>query len=179
MVHIIVFLLLLLLLLPRLLMLIILFFLFVFLPVVLAVYYLFLRKTKRLKNIFLLIASLFFYAWGEPVHVFLMIAVILANWLYGILVDHFRERKTAAKLVLLLMVLTDIGVLGWFKYSGFVVENINRFLKLSLPVPKVALPIGISFYTFQTMSYTIDVYRKVVPAQHNIVAFATYVGSGE
>lgn len=150
-------------------------FLFVFLPVVLAVYYLFLRKTKRLKNIFLLIASLFFYAWGEPVHVFLMIGVILANWLYGILADHFRERKTAAKLILFLMVLTDIGVLGWFKYSGFVVENINRFLRLSLPVPRVALPIGISFFTFQAMSYVIDVYRGKGKVQKNPLQVGLFI----
>lgn len=150
-------------------------FLFVFLPVVLAVYYLFLRKTKRLKNIFLLIASLFFYAWGEPVHVFLMIGVILANWLYGILADYFRERKTAARLILFLMVLTDIGVLGWFKYSGFVVENINRFLRLSLPVPRVALPIGISFFTFQAMSYVIDVYRGKGKVQKNPLQVGLFI----
>lgn len=142
-------------------------FLFVFLPTVLAIYYLFLRKTKKVKNIFLLAASLFFYAWGEPEYVFLMIAVILANWLYGILVDRVRDKKHLVKLILVLMVATNIGVLGWFKYSGFVAENMNRFLKLSLTVPVVALPIGISFFTFQAMSYVIDVYRGKGKVQKN------------
>lgn len=150
-------------------------FLFVFLPVVLAVYYLFLRKTRKCKNLFLLAASLFFYAWGEPVYVYLMIAVILANWLFGILVDHFREQKTAARICLVLMVLTDAGVLGWFKYSGFVVENLNRFLKLSIPVPVVALPIGISFFTFQAISYVVDVYRGKGKVQKNPLEVGLFI----
>lgn len=135
-------------------------FLFVFFPVVLVVYYAFLRKTKTLKNIFLLLASLFFYAWGEPVYVFLMIGTILANWFFGILVDGFRDKKAVVRLVLALMVLANIGTLGWFKYSEFTVLQINRFLHTNIPVPIVPLPIGISFYTFQAMSYVIDVYRQ-------------------
>ena len=87
-------------------------FLFVFFPVVLVVYYAFLRKTKTLKNIFLLLASLFFYAWGEPIYVFLMIGTILANWFFGILVDSFRDKKTLVRLILALMVLANIGTLG-------------------------------------------------------------------
>lgn len=150
-------------------------FLFVFLPVVLVIYYLFLRKTKKCKNLFLLAASLFFYAWGEPVYVYLMIAVILANWLFGILVDHFRERKIAVSICLILMVLTDVGVLGWFKYSGFVVENLNRFLKLSIPVPSVALPIGISFFTFQAISYVVDVYRGKGKVQKNPLEVGLFI----
>ena len=92
-------------------------FLFVFLPVVLVVYYALLRKTKIVKNIFLLAASLFFYAWGEPVYVFLMIGSILFNWLFGILVDRFRYQKFAVVILFVLMVAGNIGVLGWFKYS--------------------------------------------------------------
>jgi len=102
-------------------------FLFVFLPVVLVVYYALLRKTKIVKNIFLLAASLFFYAWGEPVYVFLMIGSILFNWLFGILVDRFRYQKFAVVILFVLMVAGNIGVLGWFKYSEFTVLQINRF----------------------------------------------------
>ena len=127
-------------------------FLFVFLPFVLAVYYIFLRKTKELKNVFLLAASLFFYAWGEPLYVFLMVAAILINWLYGIAVYKLENKKLAARTVLAAMVLTNLGILGWFKYSAFVMLQINRFLHTQFPVPEVELPIGISFFTFQAMS---------------------------
>ena len=150
-------------------------FLFVFLPVVLVIYYGFLRKTKNAKNIFLLIASLFFYAWGEPSYVFLMIATIILNYLYGVLVDRFRDIKNVAKLVMACMVLTNVGILGWFKYSGFVASQLNRFLHLGIPEPQVALPIGISFFTFQAMSYVIDVYRGHGKVQKNPLQVGLYV----
>lgn len=150
-------------------------FLFVFLPVVIAVYYVFLRKTKMLKNVFLLIASLFFYAWGEPVYVYLMIGSIAFNWLMGILIDRFRETRWAAVLLLILLVAVNIGVLGWYKYSEFTVLQINRFLHTDIPVPVVALPIGISFFTFQAMSYVIDVYRKRGKVQKNPLNVGLYI----
>lgn len=120
-------------------------------------------------------ASLFFYAWGEPVYVFLMIAVIALNWMYGILVDRFRDEKGKAKIFLILMVATDLGILGWFKYSVFTLSNINRFLHLEIPVPAVILPIGISFFTFQAMSYVIDVYRGHGKVQKNPLNVGLYV----
>lgn len=150
-------------------------FLFVFLPFVLVIYYAFLRKTKNAKNIFLLIASLFFYAWGAPDHVGLMVAVIVLNWLYGILVDRFRERKAAARCVLFLMVLTNVGILGWYKYSNFVVDNLKRFLHIELDIPRVALPIGISFFTFQAISYVIDVYRGRGKVQKNLLSVGLFI----
>ncbi len=150
-------------------------FLFVFLPTVLVVYYAFLRKTTRAKNIFLLLASLFFYAWGEPVYVFLMIGTILSNWLLGILVDRFRGNKVAVTIILILLVAVNIGTLGWFKYSEFTVLQINRFAHTNIPVPVVALPIGISFFTFQAMSYVIDVYRKRGKVQYNPLNVGLYV----
>lgn len=150
-------------------------FLFVFLPVVIAVYYAFLRKTKMLKNVFLLIASLFFYAWGEPVYVYLMIGSIAFNWLMGILIDRFRKIKWVAVLLLILLVAVNIGVLGWYKYSEFTVLQINRFLHTSIPVPVVALPIGISFFTFQAMSYVIDVYRERGKVQKNPLNVGLYI----
>jgi alginate O-acetyltransferase complex protein AlgI len=150
-------------------------FLFVFLPAVLVVYYVFLRKTKALKNIFLLVASLFFYAWGEPTYVFLMIGSILFNWFFGILVDRFRDKKVLAKVCIFLMVLGNVAMLGWFKYSEFTVLQINRFLHTDIPVPEVALPIGISFFTFQAMSYVIDVYRQKGRVQYNPLQVGLYV----
>lgn len=150
-------------------------FLFVFLPVVLVVYYGFLVRTRNMKNIFLLAASLFFYAWGEPVYVYLMIATICLNWFYGILADRFKGRKTAAGIVLFLMVLTNIGILGWFKYSGFAVANVNRFLHVDWNVPVIDLPIGISFFTFQAMSYVIDVYKGRGKVQKNLLNVGLFI----
>lgn len=150
-------------------------FLFIFLPVVLVVYYALLRKTKTLKNIFLLAASLFFYAWGEPAYVFLMIGSILFNWLFGILVDRFREKKVVVVFLFALMTAVNVGVLGWFKYSEFTVLQINRFLHTQIPVPVVALPIGISFFTFQAMSYVIDVYRRHGKVQLNPLQVGLYI----
>lgn len=150
-------------------------FLFVFLPFVLAVYYIFLRKTKEAKNIFLLAASLLFYAWGEPVYVFLMIGTILLNWGYGIAVHHFEKKKGIARAVLTLMVFTNVGILAWFKYSVFVMLQVNRFLHTEFPIPEVALPIGISFFTFQAMSYVFDVYRKKGEVQYNPLRVGLYI----
>ena len=150
-------------------------FLFVFLPIVVTVYYAFLRKTTVAKNLFLLAASLFFYAWGEPVYVFLMIGTIIFNWIFGILVDKFRNNKIIVKLVFVLMILVNLGILGWFKYAGFTVLQINRFLHTAINVPVVALPIGISFFTFQAMSYVIDVYRERGKVQYNLFYVGLYV----
>ena len=150
-------------------------FLFVFLPFVLAVYYVFLRKTKELKNVFLLLVSLFFYAWGEPVYVRLMIGTILVNWLYGIAVHKLEEKKSAARLVLGMMVFTNLGILAWFKYSVFVMLQVNRFLHTEFMVPQVKLPIGISFFTFQAMSYVFDVYRKKGRVQYNPLRVGLYI----
>ncbi len=150
-------------------------FLFVFLPVVLAVYYGLLVKTRKLKNLFLLAASLFFYAWDEPVYVYLMIGTIVLNWLYGLLVDRFREKRAAGKILLVLMILTNVGILGWFKYSGFVAVNMNRFLHTAFVVPIIELPIGISFFTFQAMSYVIDVYRGNGRVQKNPLQVGLFI----
>ncbi len=150
-------------------------FLFIFLPAVLLIYYILLRKTKTLKNVFLLAASLFFYAWGEPEHVGLMVAVILCNYLFGVLIDMVKSQKIPSRLLLILTVITDLGILGWFKYSTFAALQINRFLHTSLPVPAVALPIGISFFTFQAMSYVFDVYRGHGTVQKNPLLVGLYI----
>ncbi len=150
-------------------------FLFIFLPVVMAVYYLILRKTKNLKNIWLLLASLFFYAYGEPVYVYLMIGTVLANYLYGILVDKFRGKMPLVYIIIAAMVITNLGILGYFKYYRFTVLQINRFAHSNISVPEIALPIGISFFTFQAMSYVFDVYRQKGKVQYNPLKVGLYI----
>ena len=148
-------------------------FLFLFLPIVLALYYL---TPKRFRNVTLFAVDLVFYALGEPVFVILMMVSIIINYIAGILLGKFRERKALSKWILIADVAVNLGLLGFFKYAGFIGETLNVVLPfLNLPVIEVALPIGISFYTFQTMSYTIDVYRNTVKVQKNFIAFGTYV----
>ena len=143
-------------------------FLCIFLPVVILGYYL---VPKQGKNLFLLICSLFFYAWGEPVYVLIMLASIIYNYLFGLAIANHKK----AKPYLVLAVLVNLGVLCVFKYSGFLVENIDRIIPNLLKVPNIALPIGISFYTFQGLSYCIDVYRDKKLVQKNPVNLALYI----
>lgn len=147
-------------------------FLCVYLPLVLLGYYI---CPKKGRNLFLLIASLVFYAWGEPKYVFLMIFSILVNYIFGRLMDKHRENKKRLKLMLVLSVVIDIGLLSVFKYTDFVITNVNAIFGSSFDLLKIALPIGISFYTFQAMSYTIDVYRNDVRVQKNLIDFGMYI----
>ena len=146
-------------------------FLFIFLPAVLILYFIVPRK---LRNGILLIASLIFYAWGEPIYVVLMLFSILLNYVAGRLVDKNRG-TVGAKRALVVSVVLNIALLGFFKYSDFFIQNINAITGLAIPLLHLPLPIGISFYTFQTMSYTIDVYRGDTKMQKNIVSFGAYV----
>lgn len=130
-------------------------FLFMFLPLVLGIYYILLRRSRKLQNVFLLIASLFFYAWGEPNFVLIMGLSIVANYIFGLLVDKLTRGK---KVVLLFTVLFNLSILFVFKYLVFTLNNINTLFNSSLHIPNIALPIGISFFTFQAMSYVFDVY---------------------
>ena len=132
-------------------------FIFAFLPAVLLLYYVVLKKFRTAQNILLLVASLLFYAWGEPKYVLIMILSIIVNYLFGLLVDKFRASKTKSRLVIALTVVFNLGVLYIFKYLMFTIENINSITGLHLSVPNIVLPIGISFFTFQAMSYVIDV----------------------
>ncbi len=147
-------------------------FLCIFLPLVLLGYYI---CPKRGRNLFLLIASLVFYAWGEPKYVFLMIFSIIANYVFGLLMDKFRRNSRRLRLMLVLSVVVDLGLLGVFKYTDFIISNLNAAFGASFDLLKLALPIGISFYTFQAMSYTIDVYRGDVKVQRNIIDFGMYI----
>ena len=149
-------------------------FLFYFLPAVILIYFII---PGKFKNFWLLVASLFFYAWGEPVYALLMIAVILLNYFHGLLIQRLKNsgRLKTARFALVLCVALNLGALGFFKYADFIIRNINHIPGISIPLVGVALPIGVSFFTFQALSYTIDVYRGDVNAQNNLVAFGTFV----
>ncbi|MCI5729518.1 MAG: MBOAT family protein, partial [Clostridia bacterium] len=144
------------------------FFLFVFLPVVLALYYV---VPRRFKNLLLFVCSLIFYAWGEPVYILIMLFTAFIDYFNGAMVDKYRDRPKIAKAFVCESVIVNLSLLGFFKYSGLLVETFNGLTGLAVPVPQVALPIGISFYTFQSMSYTIDIYRNRAPRQHHIVDY--------
>lgn len=147
-------------------------FLCIFLPFVLLIYNLSANITY--KNVILVTASFLFYAWGEPVWVSLLLISALLGYISGIFIDRFRGNPLS-KLMLAVSVILNVGILALFKYSGFFAENINSIFKLSLTVPNFALPAGISFYTFQTLSYTIDLYRGKVRLQSSLLRFLTYV----
>ncbi len=146
-------------------------FLYYFLPCILLAY---LLAPKKLKNTVLLLFSLAFYAWGEPIYVFLMAATIGVNYALAILIEKAQNRRMA-KVYMALAAIFSLGCLAYFKYADFFIENFNRVTGLSIGLLNIALPIGISFYTFQVLSYTIDVYRGNVKAQRNIITLATYV----
>ena len=147
-------------------------FLFYFLPITLMFYYI---SPKKIRNIILLIASLIFYAWGEPVYISLMIFSSIVDYIHGSLIERYRENDRLGKLVVLSSVIINLGLLSFFKYQDFFIENINIILGTSLNSLNLPLPIGISFYTFQTMSYTLDVYRRKAPVQKSFISLATYV----
>ncbi len=154
-------------------------FLFFFLPFTLFLYNLKLFKDKDRetvkKNTVLLIMSLIFYAWGEPVYIILMLLSIFYNYNAAIDIDSYIGSPKKKKAVFICAVIFNIFILGFFKYYGFAVESINSLFSLSLPVRDIPLPIGVSFYTFQVLSYIIDVYRGDVKAQKSIIPFATYI----
>lgn len=147
-------------------------FLFLFLPVTILIYYI---SPMRIRNAILLVASLIFYAWGEPVYIFIMIFSTVFDYVNGILIEKYRHRKAIARAVLIISMIGSLGILGFFKYAGFVFDNINSLFNLHLQAADLPLPVGISFYTFQTMSYVIDVYRGKVTVQKNLISFGAYV----
>ena len=151
-----------------------LFFLFVFLPIVLLIYYVLCRNNIFAQNILLLIASLFFYAWGEPRFVLIMIGSIVFNYGFGRMMHKYSDQKLA-RVVLIISVVFNLGILFIFKYLNFTVNNLNIIFHNSIPQTSITLPIGISFFTFQAMSYVIDVYRGTVKVQRNLLNLALYI----
>ena len=148
-------------------------FLYFFLPATLLLYFIVPMPggSPRYRNLLLLAASLLFYAWGEPSYVFLMVVQCLSAWFFGLLMDRYR---TKARVIMLISVVISLSGLLFFKYADFFIQNINR-AGAHIPLLRVALPIGISFYTFQIMSYTLDLYRGKTEVQHNLFDFSTYV----
>ena len=147
-------------------------FLTLFLPLTILLYF---AVPRRFRNLLLFLASLIFYAWGEPVYIVLMIFSSVVDYSHGLLMEKFDGRPGVRRALLISSVVINLSLLGFFKYAGLVVSTLNAALSLSIPVPSVALPVGISFYTFQTMSYSIDVYRRNCPAQRDPIAFGCYV----
>ncbi len=152
-------------------------FLFLFLPVVILGQLL--LFSNRLRNLFLLVASLFFYAWGEQLYVVILIISIISNYSFGLLINRYREKRLGAKLLLAFAVVVNLGILAIFKYSGFLVDNLNSFteplLDYSFAVGPVHMPIGISFFTFQAISYVVDIYRNNAEAQKNPFYVGLYI----
>ena len=147
-------------------------FLFFYLPVVLLIYKL---APLKLRNLFLLIASLFFYGWGEPIYIAIMFLSIAVDYTHGMLVEKWRADDRKARMAVASSVFFNLLILVFFKYWDFLAGSINTLTGLALPILGIPLPIGISFYTFQTMSYTIDVYRKDAPVQKNVITFGAFV----
>ena len=148
-------------------------FLFAYLPLVLFLYYI---SPRKWRNPVLLLTSLVFYGWGEPIYLFLMMATIAVDYGCGLLIHKYRQQPKAQKTVLIAGIALNLLSLGFFKYAGFFAQQFNAIGFLpDISVPKVSLPIGISFYVFQSMSYIIDVYRQDAPVQKNPLSFGTYV----
>lgn len=145
-------------------------FLFIFLPLVLLTY--FFAKKRKYRNIILLIFSLIFYAWGEPIYVLLMILSIVVNYFIALKIDRLKNGK---KKWMIIDIIFNLAIIGFFKYGNFVIQNINGIFNCNIAEIKLGLPIGISFYTFQVLSYVIDVYKKTVPAQKSIINLGMYV----
>ncbi|MCR4717886.1 MAG: MBOAT family protein [Lachnospiraceae bacterium] len=147
-------------------------FISIFLPVVMALYYIFPRS---IKNAILLFFSLIFYAWGEPVYVVLMLASIIVSYILGLLIGSSKLKGTRAKIFLVISIIFHLGMLGVFKYADFAIGIANKLFGINAQLLELALPIGISFYTFQALSYLIDVYRGIVEPNKNIIDFGAYI----
>lgn len=150
-------------------------FLYLFLPIVLFFNFIVFKKSRLLQNIFLLFASLFFYAWGEPKFVLVMIASIVVNWFFGLIISKKRDNKIISKLIIAIDVAFNLSLLFVFKYLTFAGNIFNDITGMNLSIPSIALPIGISFFTFQAMSYVIDVYRQKGEVQTNILYVGLYI----
>ena len=147
-------------------------FLFYFLPISLILYF---AVPRGWRNLILLLVSLAFYAWGEPIYIGLMLFSTIVDFTHGLLVEKYADQPKKAKRVVISSACINLGLLIFFKYSAFILTNLNAIFRTSFAIPEIALPIGISFYTFQTMSYTIDIFRKDAPAQRSMISLGAYV----
>ena len=151
------------------------FFIFTFLPVLMALYFMIPPENMRLRNVVLLLASLIFYSWGEPVYVALMIFSIAFNWYMALVIERKINAKDRAKKELVFTIIINLFIMGFFKYFGFLMDSINFVFGIHIKYTALALPIGISFYTFQALSYVFDVYKGRVEGQKNILKFGLYL----
>lgn len=147
-------------------------FLFLFLPAVLLLYFV---SPWRLKNLVLFATSLIFYAWGEPVYIAIMLLSTITDYGFGLLLSNPKRSSLQRKWIVVASIIVNLTLLGYFKYADFLIQNVNALLGTQIPLTELALPIGISFYTFQSMSYIIDIYRGTAKAQRNWLDFATFV----
>jgi len=147
-------------------------FLFLFLPAVLLLYYV---SPRRIRNLILFLMSLVFYAWGEPVYIVIMLISTLTDYGFGRLLESPKLGQARRKAVVAASIAVNLALLSYFKYADFLIGNVNAWLGTDFPLTELALPIGISFYTFQSMSYIVDIYRGAAKAQRNWIDFATYV----
>ncbi|MBW9157891.1 MBOAT family O-acyltransferase [Clostridium tagluense] len=147
-------------------------FIFIFLPLTLTVYYF---SPKKIRNFSLLVVSLIFYGWGEPLYISLMVFSIIFDYISTLLISKYRKRKKLSKLIFINTLAVNLGILAFFKYFSFLVDNMNALFGLDIIVQKLPLPVGISFYTFQIISYVVDVYLNKVKVQKNIIDFGAYV----
>ncbi|QGM29047.1 MBOAT family protein [Bacillus sp. N3536] len=147
-------------------------FLFLFLPAVLALYY---CSPRRIRNLILFLTSLIFYAWGEPIYIVIMLVSTLTDYSFGLLLDRPNLTSLKRKWIVACSIIVNLALLSYFKYADFLIQNVNTLLGTSIPLTDLPLPIGISFYTFQSMSYIIDVYRGTAKAQRNWIDFGTFV----
>ncbi|WP_141499634.1 MBOAT family O-acyltransferase [Paenibacillus luteus] len=147
-------------------------FLFLFLPAVLLLYFV---SPWRLKNLVLFVTSLIFYAWGEPVYIAIMLLSTVTDYGFGLLLSNSKRSSLQRKWIVVASIAVNLTLLGYFKYADFLIQNVNGLLGTQIPLTELALPIGISFYTFQSMSYIIDIYRGTAKAQRNWLDFATFV----
>ena len=153
-------------------------FIYYFLPCVLAVYFLIpsrFRISTKLKNVWIMLSSFFFYGWGEPKYLLVMLASITQGYIFGRLIERFHEKKKLSRTFLVLSCVISLSALGYCKYADFFISSFNSVFRTSLPLLKIALPIGISFFTFQIISYVADVYRGEVKAQKSLVNLAAYI----
>ncbi|MFJ5764127.1 MBOAT family O-acyltransferase [Lysinibacillus sp. NPDC093210] len=147
-------------------------FLFVFLPIVLTLYY---CSPRKIRNLILFLMSLIFYAWGEPVYIVIMLVSTLTDYTFGLLLDKPNMSSVKRKGIVVCSIIVNLMLLSYFKYADFLIQNVNALLGTDIPLTELPLPIGISFYTFQSMSYIIDVYRGTAKAQRNWIDFGTFV----
>jgi len=147
-------------------------FIIIFLPIVLLLYYI---SPKSIRNLILLLASLFFYAWGEPIYIVLLIGSTFSDFMIGRSLGYTKRSERYRKWLLVVSIVLNLAVLGFFKYADFLINNLNALFGTGLTLLELPLPIGISFYTFQSISYIIDIYRRKVEAQRKWIPFATYI----